>query len=959
MEAALLYLIDHFQDLMRMNIIASCVILFVIVIRVFLKRAPKIFSYALWGIVLLRLLVPVSIESPMSVVPDQSAFASVVEVNEILPEIQFETIQDRIDNQQVLENTSPGEPFTQVSRSCDAETYLTFVWLFGIAIMLLRSIVSYWKLKRKLKVVIPFRKGIYLADDIDTPFVMGFFRPVIYLPGTLERTERKYIIAHERHHIHRGDHIFKSLGFLALTIHWFNPLVWVSFVLAGRDMEMSCDEAVIRKLGENVRAEYSASLLNLATGKRIFTGTPLAFGEGNPTGRVRNLAKWKKPALWVVLICVILCIVLAVCLLTNPVGREEIISTGLTLYKQYYTMNQQQQGVITDDFGTGIATVSFVQSSGPHAFAVELWYRGSEDMPWEQTEQQDIALTGTAIFHVPAGNEYVIMATPIEGNNGYATFDCKCQPGIHFADLDADAVTSIELKNLHNGAYSFLRYQDEKNAICNLLKGLSGINAGSGKGYYEGSYQIQLLNDEQVFFSIAVGDTPSFYYGKGEDGYPVRYILVGHDIKDIIAFLSEYDTSRFEWYFMEETQFDEQVVINSWNISINPDRVSRTGATALFECRGSIPGEEGGELIYGDFLSLERAENGIWVPVDELAGYEYYVGDSSYPVVHGYGMVHEWEDRFGKLQDGHYRMGKLVTLTRPDGSKEERMVYGEFSIPASVLTGPIPLEDLPELYSSELAAIDGCLVCRDGIPMDNVEAFREYADACMRGEPGSFRIVNWHYGDDPYYKAEDIIFDGNTYIIKSVESNVGIVTTSPEFSYLKHFTGEKEEERFPYDAYDHYVLVKDNNITWQEIFEGKYQGNYRPIFQNYIYYPESPDLPDNPNYAILEFNGSGLITITDANRLEKLVYLFENAEYLGYEPKTHSIGVDLNLIFANGDKEFIIELDPDSDLCRINGEYVFYGAYDEPEYTYKLWEYLGITQWPDIVYMSCENALKP
>ena len=318
MESVLRNLIDHFPNLMDINLTASIVILFVICVRQFLKKAPKIFSYALWGIVLLRLLVPVSIESPMSFVPERTEFSSMVEVNEVLPEIQFETPQDRADNEWYWENTSPGQPLAQVSRVLTAQDYLTFLWLFGIAVMILYSVVSYWKLRRKLKVVVPYRKGIFIADDIDTPFVMGIFNPKIYLPGSLEPWERTFIIAHERHHIRRGDHIFKALGFLALTIHWFNPFVWVAFVLAGRDMEMSCDEAVIRKLGEDVRAEYSASLLNLATGKRLFAGTPLAFDEGDPTERVRNLAKWRKPAFWVVIICIIVCTVLAVCLLTDP-----------------------------------------------------------------------------------------------------------------------------------------------------------------------------------------------------------------------------------------------------------------------------------------------------------------------------------------------------------------------------------------------------------------------------------------------------------------------------------------------------------------------------------------------------------------------------------------------------------------------------------------------------------------
>ena len=322
------FLVDQFLHLLDLNLTVSIVILFVLCVRQFLKGAPKIFSYALWGIVLLRLLVPVSIESPVSFVPERTEFSSMVELNEVLPEISYETPGDRANNQWQMENTPPEAPLVQTSNCIDPETYLAFAWILGIAGMHLYGAVSYLKLRRRVRAAAPLRKGIYVADHIDSPFVMGFFRPVIYLPGDLEADERRYIIAHERHHIRRGDHIFKALGFLALTIHWFNPLVWVAFHFASRDMEMSCDEAVIRKLGEAFRADYSQTLLNLATGHRLFTGTPLAFGEDDPAGRVRNLAKWKKPAIWVVVICVIVCIILAVCLLTDP-ETEKLLNLDL------------------------------------------------------------------------------------------------------------------------------------------------------------------------------------------------------------------------------------------------------------------------------------------------------------------------------------------------------------------------------------------------------------------------------------------------------------------------------------------------------------------------------------------------------------------------------------------------------------------------------------------------------
>ena len=323
-------------------------------------------------------------------------------------------------------------------------------------------------------------------------------------------------------------------------------------------------------------------------------------------------------------------------------------------------------------------------------------------------------------------------------------------------------------------------------------------------------------------------------------------------------------------------------------------------------------------------------------------------------------MVHEWPDRFGELVDGHYRLGKQVTLVRQDGSTESRMIYGEFSIPDSILTGPIPLEDLPEKYGAEQAAIDGCLVCPDGIARDNMEQFREFADACNRGEAGFFRVMYYYYDDDgPYYIAYDIHFDGNKYTVNSMESGDGRIGIY-EFPYLKHFTGTKEREEYPYDAYEYYGFVGDPDITWQEIFDGQYEGKFMPIFMNHIYYPKTPQLPASPVEATLEFEGEALVSTTDFDRMEKIWILFEEAELMGYEPKTHSIGVGLNLVLKSQTGETMtIELDPDSDICRINGEYVWYGKADEPEYTYKLWEYLGITQWPDIVYTVCENALRP
>lgn len=316
--------------LLNMSLTASVAIVLVILLRLLLKKAPKVISYALWGVVLFRLLCPVSIGSDFSVynlfdapTEESGTVTSVIEyvpsniVHTEYPSVVLPVpgISDAIN-----ETLSQGEEQLRADPLEGPIFIATCVWMAGVLAMVIYSIVSYIRLRGKLSVVVPLRDNIFIADDMKSPFVVGLFRPKIYLPCNLGNKEQEYIILHEQHHIKRLDHVMKALAFLALAIHWFNPLVWVAFVLASKDMEMSCDEAVIRKIGGDVRADYSASLLTLATGRRIIAGTPLAFGEGDTKGRINNLSKWKKPAVWVVLLAVVACVVLAVCLLTNPVG---------------------------------------------------------------------------------------------------------------------------------------------------------------------------------------------------------------------------------------------------------------------------------------------------------------------------------------------------------------------------------------------------------------------------------------------------------------------------------------------------------------------------------------------------------------------------------------------------------------------------------------------------------------
>ena len=323
--------------LLNMSLTASVAIIFVLLLRLMLKKAPKIISYALWAVVLLRLLCPVSIESSFSLFGLLDA--PTAERTELTTSIEY-VPENIVDTKcpavtlpvpgvsDTINSTLPQGEEQLVADPMEAPVAIaTWVWLAGVLGMAAYSVVSYLRLRQKLLTASPLRGNIYLADEITSPFVMGLVRPKIYLPSDIEEREQSYIIRHEQHHIRRGDHIIKALAFLALSIHWFNPLVWVAFICSNKDMEMSCDEAVVKKMGDGILADYTASLLSLATGKHIIAGMPLAFGEGDTKGRIRNLANWKEPAFWVIVIAVILCIAAAVCLLTNPKRNPEDLPT--------------------------------------------------------------------------------------------------------------------------------------------------------------------------------------------------------------------------------------------------------------------------------------------------------------------------------------------------------------------------------------------------------------------------------------------------------------------------------------------------------------------------------------------------------------------------------------------------------------------------------------------------------
>lgn len=360
-------MMEMFLQVLYRGMVAGGIVLAILLLRLLLKRAPKICSYLLWALVLYRLLCPFTFVSGFSflsvfgeedagkvqMVEENFSTAAQPEGGDLKPQ-DFQTdLQES--------GTSRRAGWTRISGLWVA----VHVWVAGIAAMFLYAAVSLVLLSRRLKGSVRLRENIYLSDYVPTPFVIGVVRPRIYLPSSLQEKEMDYIILHERTHIRRGDHIIRMISFFALAVYWFHPLIWAAYYLSGKDMEMSCDEAVMRKMGQDIRVDYSTSLLNLATGRLFPGGTPLAFGEGDTGTRIKNVMRWHRPKPVVVIIALAVVVAAAVVLGTDPktvdAGNGEPGQTAVENRELWQTADTWAKAVCDRD-GNTIVNLSTQQT---------------------------------------------------------------------------------------------------------------------------------------------------------------------------------------------------------------------------------------------------------------------------------------------------------------------------------------------------------------------------------------------------------------------------------------------------------------------------------------------------------------------------------------------------------------------------------------------------------------------
>ena len=322
-----------FLKIVDSSITASIIVLFILVLRFLFKKSTKKFSYILWLILLVKLIIPISLETTFNPMPNGFAkfsnrayIGEDIQDKDITPNLKVKTEEmTNPNNNQIIGAPNISKTNTNKNKTTIKNT-LSYIWLIGIILFLVHGLVSNRKLEKNLEESTYLYGNIYENKNLQTAFIHGIIRPKIYIPNYLDEKEREYIILHEETHLKRYDHIIKFFYYIVLAIHWFNPFIWLAFILMARDMELSCDEAVMKKLGNDEKENYCETLLALATGHKMKIVVPLSFSENNTKGRVKNVLDYKKPKFWVSLILVIVVVISAFFIFTKPkVNGEDII----------------------------------------------------------------------------------------------------------------------------------------------------------------------------------------------------------------------------------------------------------------------------------------------------------------------------------------------------------------------------------------------------------------------------------------------------------------------------------------------------------------------------------------------------------------------------------------------------------------------------------------------------------
>ncbi len=459
---------DLFLKIVNMSISASWLVAAVLILRLVLKKAPKWVNVLLWGIVAVRLICPFSFESALSLIPSAETFPEKIISG---PSFDVQTGITPIDNRI---NDYLGDRYFEgvtvpTNNGNNVMTILTIVWIIGILLLVAYTVISYWRLNRKVDTAVHYKDNIFQSENVSSPFVLGIINPRIYLPFSMNEQDMEHVVAHEQAHIRRKDHWWKPLGFLLLTIHWFNPLMWLAYVLLCRDIELACDEKVIKGLGNEQRADYTQALVACSVNRRMIAACPLAFGEVGVKERVKSVMNYKKPAFWVIILAVIACVIVAVCFLTNP--KQDSYTLRIVV-----PAGSQEEFVYTDE------EVSTVRNS------IKIWsgdgLGDTEVLLFPVNKTAETGYTATYLTH----------GMPVEFD---AEKDTWFKIGVNMQNpTNEDIIVYVEVENVE------VRIVDEINSVIEWFDYLETPDEMK----WDGSLEISLTEFPDVTFRWTYGE---------------------------------------------------------------------------------------------------------------------------------------------------------------------------------------------------------------------------------------------------------------------------------------------------------------------------------------------------------------------------------------------------------------------------------------------------------------------
>ena len=678
---------DLFLTILNMSLSATWLVAAVVILRLLLKKAPRWIHVVLWGLVAFRLVCPFTLESALSLIPSAEVVPPDIAMSPA-PAIHtgIEAVNSAV-NPVIQESFTP-DPVASVNPLQVWLAVAANLWILGACAMAAYAVISYWRLRRRVRMAIRVKKNIYLSEYVDSPFVLGIFKPRIYLPYHMPELDRYHVLAHERTHIRRKDHWWKPLGYLLLTIHWFNPLMWLAYILLCRDIEMACDEKVIKELGSAQRADYSQALLNCSAHRNLIAACPVAFGEVGVKERVKNVLNYKKPAFWVIVIAVIACIVVAVCFLTDPKMELSFMGKPIT----YAVALDSETTDTTGMLELNEEELSFLSQCLSELDSIED-YTGTEYDDFRYRYYLRIEPEGCDPVQVyvmswdtgPVVLEYQQMLYEIKDDAFSELLLRLYNRGFIVPSQGKDCGITIEVSEASSTGMTIYIHEPEYPEDVLVLD--------------DSNYRLQ-RNDNGFWFDVedlpeSIGYRINCNIGLSEEGRPYKLSWVtrygklpagSYRLLNDYIFITDDNPVRYTVsadFTIPETE--------TWGFTMTAQSATPTGVTLVFSQSPLVRGR----YLYGSYYALEVLHSGYWVPMAQLPQeYEVAWTTEGYDPSTTSHQTIDWEWLYGELSPGHYRISKTMSDTQSP-ENEAITLYAEFTvIDPHVITATLQTADV-------------------------------------------------------------------------------------------------------------------------------------------------------------------------------------------------------------------------------------------------------------------------